>query len=610
VTQPDGDLAARLEALREQLDYPPDIGFGVYRLPILDPVLDELERLEALLSPPALAEIERLVALLATGMLGTAHEAVRPRGRLVELLRRADGGLLPPLAADDVDPFGLELRSMLESDDGLRLALGRLYPLTLVATAPGPSGRWLREAHALAMSPEGPSLVGATRRVLAALVRAPIESRPDLLAGGVRLANQRLARGLLWFASVGLDNPAETLRAVGLRMGTSGRSDAVVRDVALANTCAVLLGQSLDPSAAAALASMRSQITNRNVLKQVDGALAALAAGQGTTVDELVDLSLPTFGLDPEGRLEIAAGAGTAVVVITEAGGAEVTWRSPEGTEALRPWSSLGSDDPGAIAEVERKAADIEAALEEERRRLEERLGSTRSWLEPRWRARFADHPLARAFARRLLWALEGGGSEAVLVLPYRDGWIGVDELPIQHVPESATLRLWHPAESTPGEVVEWRATLAARAVEQPFRQVDREVFHAEPEAGPPNADIRFAGRVLDHRRLRALLRGRGWAVPALGPWDQGDEATGWHAFDDGIRAELRYQAPERVATDARIERARIVALRFVRTDAPAAAPATVGVSVRVADVPARVFSEALRDVSLAVAVGEIASEA
>ena len=93
--------------------------------------------------------------------------------------------------------------------------------------------------------------------------------------------------------------------------------------------------------------------------------------------------------------------------------------------------------------------------------------------------------------------------------------------------------------------------------------------------------------------------------MPALGPWDQGNEATGWLPFDDGLRAELRYQALDRVSTGARVELARIVAVRFVRTDAPPAAPATAEVTVSLAAVPPRAFSEALRDVSLAVAVGE-----
>jgi hypothetical protein len=99
------------------------------------------------------------------------------------------------------------------------------------------------------------------------------------------------------------------------------------------------------------------------------------------------------------------------------------------------------------------------------------------------------------------------------------------------------------------------------------------------------------------------MLRSRGWAVPSLGAWDQGDEATAFRDFDDGLRAELRYQIVERVPTGERQERARLVAARFVDTSGAGAEAAGDRGSRPLADVPRRVFSEALRDVSLVVVV-------
>ena len=578
---------------------------GVLRLPVLDPILDELEAggLEQPLPGAAVAELTRLAELLSTEMLGTSPETVPRRGRIVELIRIADGGRLPPLAADDQDPFGAELRSMLESDADLGTSLGRVHPLILRATSVSPTDRWARDARELAERNEGPQLVEATRRALAALVRAPIESRPDLLVGGVRPVNQRLARGLLWFAAAAQPEPAEMLGVVGLRMGTSGRSDAVVRDVALANTCAALLGESSDAGAPAALVSMYRTVTNRNVLKQVGRALEAIAAREGVAVDDVVDESLPAFGLDARGRLEIDAGPVRAEVAVEGDGQVDVRWRGEDGTLTDGPPNVVAADDPGFVASVAATAKALEAALAEERRALELRLGSVRSWPEPLARRRFLDHPVSGVFARRLVWIIDGV-APALTVLFSSDGWVGADNRPVADVGTAGRIRPWHPADSDATEVAAWRATLAARAVRQPFAQVDREVFRPMP--GPPQADVRFAGRVVEHARLRALLRERRWAIPALGAWDQGDEATGWRAFDDGLRAELRYQAPERVPTGERIERARLVAVRFVRTDAPPASPATGAVSVPIDEVPRRVFSEALRDVSLAVVVGEL----
>lgn len=601
------DLAGRLAAMYPRFDHPPGVRSGVLRLPILDPILEELEaHVEDEPLPGAVvAELTRLAELLSREMLGTAPETVRRRGRIVELIRSSVGGRLPPLAADDQDPFGEELRSMLESDEPLRTSLGRLYPLVLRATSIAPTGRWARDARDLATSDDGPQLLDGTRRTLAALVRAPIESRPDILVGGIRPVNQRLSRGLLWFASVAFPEPAETLGVVGLRMGTSGRSDAVVRDVALANTCAALLGESTDPGAPAALVSMHRIITNRNVLKQVGRALEAIAGRRGAAVDDVIDESLPTLGIDGRGRLQIDAGRVRAQLDVREDGHVRVRWRAADGTATDAPPQDVATNEPAAVAGVAATTAAVEAALAEERGALELRLGSTRSWPEPLVRRRFLEHPVSGVFARRLVWAVDGSGSPRS-VLPSGTGWVGPDDVAAPDVGAGARLRPWHPAESSDAEIAAWRATLTVRAVRQPFAQVDREVFRASPEPAPAQADVRFVGRIVDHARLRVLLREKRWAVPALGAWDQGDEATGWRAFDDGLRAELRYQAPERVPTGERIQRARLIAVRFVRTDAPAASPATDAVSVPVGDVPRRAFSEALRDVSFAVVVGEL----
>ena len=93
--------------------------------------------------------------------------------------------------------------------------------------------------------------------------------------------------------------------------------------------------------------------------------------------------------------------------------------------------------------------------------------------------------------------------------------------------------------------------------------------------------------------------------MPSLGSWDQGDEATASRAFDNGLHAELRYQAVELLPTGARHERARLVALRFVTAETGPALAAE-GAPIALDLVPARVLSEALRDVSLVVVVGEV----
>lgn len=613
--KPGPSLAARLADIRARLDHPPGVMLGIRRLPLLDGITEELEALVATAPDPdrpvadreLLAELERMVDLLAGPWIGAAPETQGRRLRLVEILRRADGGRLPPRAFDSGDAFGADLQAMVTTDAELRETLGRIFPLVARATSVAPSARWLSVAQATFPLGEPATARAASdvRRTLSALVRAEIVSRPDILVGGVRPINQRLARGLLWLAAVVIERPAELLGAVGLRMGTSGRTDAVVRDTALANTCAALLGATSDPGAAAALASMRSRVTNRNVLKQIDRALELVAGRAGLQVQDVIELALPTFGLDERGRMELPVADAQAVIEVRDDGEVRARWRLADGTEASVPPDELAGAEPASVATVGESVSEIRAAVVDERRRMEARLASNRSWPEPAWRARFHDHPIGGLFGRRLVWNVGPSDGPAVTALPTEDGWLGSDGRAAgAGDPGETRVRLWHPADADAAEIEAWRRVLASRSMEQPIRQVARETFRAlDRDRGLP-ADRRFAGSVVDHARLRALLRERGWAAPFVGSWDQGDEATAWRAFDEGLRAELRYQAAERRGTGERHEKVRLIAVRFVHApSSPPAAPAPDATAVVLAELVPRIVSEAIRDVSLVVAV-------
>lgn len=591
---------------------------GILRLPILDGITDELEALVAAAhdkdhpigDPELVAEIERMVDVLTGPWIGAAPETQARRLRLVDILRRADGGRLPQRAFDPGDAFGAELQAILATDPELRDTLGWLFPLAARATAVAPTARWLAEARAAlpADEPAAERAAAAIHRVFAALVRADIVSRPDLLVGGVRLANQRLARGLLWLASVVIERPAELLGTVGLRMGTSGRTDAVVRDTALANTCAALLGTSGDQGAALALASMRVRVTNRNVLKQIDRALAKVAARVGLSVEAVIELALPTFDLDERRHVALPAGDATAIVEVRDDGDVRATWRLANGTEVAAPPQWLAGAEPAAVAAITAWVAEVNAAVVDERRRMEDRLASNRAWPEPTWRARFYSHPIGGLFGRRLVWTVHLPNGTTYAALPGETGWLGLDgSVPSFNGREDVMVALWHPADASETEIAAWRSLLAAHSVEQPIRQVDRETFRPLDRDRQLAADRRFAGRVVDHARVRALLRQRGWAAPFVGSWDQGDQATARRAFDDDLQAELLYQAIERLATGERHERVRLIAIRFVHAPGTApAAPAKDATSVGLDVVPPRIFSEAIRDVSLVASVAAI----
>jgi hypothetical protein len=141
-----------------------------------------------------------------------------------------------------------------------------------------------------------------------------------------------------------------------------------------------------------------------------------------------------------------------------------------------------------------------------------------------------------------------------------------------------------------------WREAVQDRELRQPFKQAFREVYlltPAEEAAGTHSG--RFAGHVVDYRRLRALFRERGWQSEFLGHWNGDGEAR-------RVLAGGRWRAE--LAHDLYDEgHASLGEVRFQRSAGGGWHPAPL------AEVPALVFSEAMRDVDLFVAVTSIAAD-
>ena len=107
----------------------------------------------------------------------------------------------------------------------------------------------------------------------------------------------------------------------------------------------------------------------------------------------IVELALPTFDLGPDGRLELRIGDTTAVIAMTPDATVRQVWRQADGTDEDGPSAALAASHPAEVADIAGRVAAIRAAVVEERRRMEDRLASSRTWPEPLWRARYVDSP-------------------------------------------------------------------------------------------------------------------------------------------------------------------------------------------------------------------------
>jgi hypothetical protein len=179
----------------------------------------------------------------------------------------------------------------------------------------------------------------------------------------------------------------------------------------------------------------------------------------------------------------------------------------------------------------EAEVKELRDLLGAERRRVECLLAADRSWEAGEWRGYYLDHPVTGRLSRRLIWTFKVGGNR-LTGLPVDAATVRTttgDELP-----ETATVRLWHPATASTDEVSRWRDWLLREELVQPFKQAFREVYLLTPaEQETATYSNRFAAHVLRYQQLYALFKERAWAANYLGPYDGGYDGRARHEFPD-----------------------------------------------------------------------------
>lgn len=193
-------------------------------------------------------------------------------------------------------------------------------------------------------------------------------------------------------------------------------------------------------------------------------------------------------------------------------------------------------------------------------------------------------HPVLRPMLERLVFVggkLAGYPDKGGRVLRSHDGSLeplkAADELRLAHPYDLLRTKAWS----------RWQRECFDSERVQPFKQVFRELYTlTEREKGQELRSTRYAGHQVQPRQALALLGGRGWvARPEEGVFRtfHAERLTAWLEFDEAFY------------TPAEVEGLTLEAVRFsaAGTDEP----------VKLAAVPARLFSEVMRDVDLVVSV-------
>ncbi|GAB3846133.1 DUF4132 domain-containing protein [Dactylosporangium cerinum] len=506
---------------------------------------------------------------------------------------------------------------------------------------PVPSTAWTRAA-----APHLAAAGDAARAIL---------ERYTTFDGPVHDDTDGLLRGLT--CVLGLD-PAPEATALIARVAAAGaatarRSPGHPYAPRAAAAAVELLADRGGEVAAGALARLAGTVRNKVLHARVEAALSRVEAA-GFRIEPIVD----DHGLPGDGRRTWTLDGCTAVVEIEE-GRARLRFER-DGTPLKA--APGGFKDSAALAEVRDVVKRLGTTLAEERHRIEALLATDRDWAHAEWVAGYLEHPVTGAYGRRLIWQESTDGETWITGLPTRrDGtWIltGPDNTTAETAttrnataadhtatrnpttgsatadhtatrnpttrnaakdhtatPNAAAadhnatvgmrrFRLWHPVLAEAGEVVAWRDHLTATGLRQPFKQAFRERYRLTPaEEQTRTYSNRFAAHILRYRQAGALMRTRGWRAAQLGPWSGGDESEAAKELG-GWRVSFFHETaddPDSPAYD--VEFCATDQVRFARRD---------GTGWQVAplpEVPARVFSEAMRDVDLFVGVTSVATD-
>jgi hypothetical protein len=563
---------------------------------------------------PAVAAAERLAKNDGLGsvrpLLERAQEAVerdhpsdpqrtRLRSKLRELLVR--DGELDVGIFEKKDDWGRRMRRKIGRNfDGAGVNDVLLH--FSKATSARPSAKWRTTTAELAAStPRFDELVLA---MLEELPRADVvitgrwEFEGEVFHDTVFLtdANSTLARGAVWsLLDIEVPRKLDLLRQLV--------ETGLAKSYKLANACIYVLGEIGDRDSLVLLSSLRANVKDKSVLKQVDKALAAAAERSGMPASELRETLVPDFELDAEGEKTVSIGDASAVVMVEDARHVTVSWRDGGGKSLRSPPQEIRESHAGDIRALKGHVKEIRDALATERTRIENLFAEERRWAFRVWRERYLVHPLMAPFGRGLIWTFALGDREVTALASDGHGLVSVDGNPVE-APDDAEVRLWHPIDADPEDVPAWRRFLGEHRISQPFKQAYREVYLVAPaERETRTYSNRFAAHVVRYPQAYALMKSRGWSVVALGPYDN-DGGRQWRDFGPhGIRAEFwmehadeDWEAMDMLASLATTDQVRFTA---IGGDEP----------IPLEDVPAIIFSEAMRDVDLFVGVASIAAD-
>lgn len=334
--------------------------------------------------------------------------------------------------------------------------------------------------------------------------------------------------------------------------------------------------------------------------KKIAAALKRASELRGLSVEELAETSIPTFGLDESGGRSQRVSGHDAEINLATPSRFELRWRKGSRPPTTTVPAEVKRQAPDDWKRLERELKEMNGLLDAQRWRLESFLRQPRTWNLSVWRERYLDHPLVGVVARSLIWEFQTAGKTRT-ALWHEGSLIDASGRPAGAWAPDTRVTLWHPLTGSAKEVLAWRCWLEEFLVAQPFRQAFREIYRPAGKELKASSSDRFASHLLKQHQFAALARQRGWRYQLQGAFDSFNNPA-LDLPDAGLVAELdlRTNPDEDISANGIYLTVGTRQLRFRDSRHR---------PVLLASVPARIFSEVMRDVDLFVSVTSVGND-
>ncbi|HZN38931.1 MAG TPA: DUF4132 domain-containing protein [Planctomycetota bacterium] len=508
----------------------------------------------------------------------------------------------------------------------------------LSATGARPSAKWLKTGSKLVAAIGNDRVLAALERWLPSVAQGRSITRLGEYPGDTRSTgdvmheeNATCLRGLLWLAPTLPRDDALTRAVAAVAVSAYRKVPGVgPRAVKVGNAAVYALSEIGSPEAVGRLAMLKVRVKFGTAQKEIEKAFTAAAEALSLPRDQIEEMAVPSYGLEAVGvRRETFADGEYIAELRVDGRDVEIHWSRADGKAQKSAPAKVKSEHKEELVELQGVAKDIASMLPAQSERLDAMFLSQQRWPVAVWRERYLDHPLVGTLARRLVWTLSANGTTRAAI--WSNGRLvdaGDREL---DVPADSEVELWHPIGRAVEDVIVWRRWIEAHEIRQPFKQAHREVYLlTDAERRTENYSNRFAAHVLRQHQYNALCAARGWKNKLRMMVDDTYPPTCRELASWGLRAEYWVEgAGDNYTTDANESGAflRVVTdqVRFYRVDAAenrahaggggyasaAAGPGTRGVNepLPLAEIPALVFSEVMRDVDLFVGVASVGND-